>query len=149
MSRNPRLAVHAIRLLPAIAGRRNLISEAVSATFSSEGAIITGEINIIFLDRRAMLRLNKRYLNHSHDTDVIAFRYDSDLPKGAETPFGDIYISAYKARLQAKELGHPLLQEVLTLAVHGALHLLGYDDATPAQKARMFKKQDAVLAELL
>ena len=139
------IGVSALSLLPSSARRRKLIEKAVLATFRSEKRRVPGEISVIFMDRAKMRRLNKQYLDHTHDTDVIAFNYDADVP-GA--PFGDIYISAFQARRQAKELGHPVLKEVLTLVVHGTLHLLGYDDATPRQKAVMFRKQDAVLSRL-
>jgi len=143
--RKSSLAVSALSLLPESARRRNLIEKAVLETFRLEKSKIPGDISVVFLDRARMKSLNKRFLNHSHDTDVIAFNYDQDFP-GA--PFGDIYISAYQARRQAEEMGHPILKEVLTLVIHGTLHLLGYDDATPRQKAVMFKKQDVLLARL-
>lgn len=145
-------------LLPASARKPRLIAEACRKTLRREhardraprrgsaasksrrAAAGEGEINIILLDRKAMRRMNKEFLGHDYDTDVIAFNHDS--PEA----FGDVYISAYKARAQAKELGHPVLREVLTLAVHGTLHLLGYDDDTPSRKARMFRKQDEMLA---
>ena len=95
-----------------------------------------------------MRELNEQFLGHSHDTDVIAFRYDSAPPKGDEAPFGDVFISAYQAGVQAKQLGHPVLTEALTLVVHGTLHLLGYGDATPRQKTLMFSKQSRCLAAL-
>lgn len=143
--RRSSLAVSAISLLPESARRRSLIEKAVLATFRAEKRTLPGEMNVVFLNRAAMKSLNKEFLNHSHDTDVIAFNYDAAVP-GA--PFGDVYVSAYQARLQAKAIGHPVLREVLTLVIHGTLHLLGYDDATPRQKALMFKKQDAILARL-
>lgn len=142
------IGVSGLSLLPESARRRNLIKRAVRRTLHAEKAVAPGDINIIFVDRKKMLSLNKRFLNRSHDTDVIAFNYNYDFPKGAHAPFGDVFISSHQARLQAAQLGHSVLQEVLTLAIHGTLHLLGYDDATPRQKALMFKKQDQCLAAL-
>lgn len=92
-----------------------------------------------------MRALNKKYLNHGHDTDVIAFNYPPNPGSGPEEPFGDVFISAFMARRQAKELRHEVLKEVLTLAAHGCLHLIGYDDATPKKKAAMFRLQEAVV----
>jgi len=89
-----------------------------------------------------MLSLNKKFLNHSHDTDVIAFAYQEN------DAFGDVFISAFQARRQARALKHSPLKEVLTLAVHGCLHLIGYDDRRPGDKAAMFRRQDAVLKSL-
>lgn len=95
-----------------------------------------------------MRALNKRHLNHGHDTDVIAFNHDAPPVKIADLPFGDIYVSAYQARAQAADMGHSVLVEVLTLVVHGTLHLLGYDDSTAKKKAVMFRRQDLVLSSV-
>lgn len=131
-------------LLPASARKPAAIQKVCLAALRAEKCRAQGELNVIFLDRAAMRKMNRRYLDHGHDTDVIAFRYD-DQESDGDRPFGDVYISAYQARRQAKELGHPVLDEVLTLAVHGTLHLLGYDDATPAQRRKMFGRQEQIL----
>lgn len=102
-----------------------------------------GEINVIFTTNPDIRRINRRFLRHDRSTDVIAFAYDE------ESSFGDIYISVDQARRQAKELGHSLLEELLTLAVHGMLHLLGYDDHAPRARARMFMRQTRVVKSLL
>lgn len=93
--------------------------------------------------------MNREFLGHDRDTDVIAFEHDGPpgMPAG-ERPVGDIYISSWMAVRQAKDLGHGVLHEALTLAVHGALHLLGHDDRSPRAKARMFRVQDRVLEGL-
>ena len=141
------IGIAALELLPASARRRALIEKAVKLTLRSEKAKVPGYINIVFVDRKKMLSLNKQFLHHTHDTDVIAFNYDG-APEGADAPFGDVFVSAYQVRLQAEQLGHSPLEEALTLVVHGTLHLLGYDDATPKQKAVMFKKQSSILEEI-
>lgn len=132
--------------LPPAARRTGLVKKACQSVFEREGVAAEGELNVVFVDRKRMLELNKKYLDHSHDTDVIAFNFDADAC--GET-FGDVYVSTFQARRQAAELGHSLLREVLTLVVHGTLHLIGYDDATPRQRAAMFRKQDELLGPLL
>jgi probable rRNA maturation factor len=130
------IKVHNLSLLPASARKPRSIAAIVKKTLGKK----KGDVNVVILDRADMKRMNKRYLAHSHDTDVIAFNYD-------EPPaLGDVYISAWAARKQAVDLGHPVLREVLTLAVHGSLHLLGYDDHRPKDRAKMFRRQDAILA---
>lgn len=141
------ISVSGAAMLPASARKPALIKRAVASALKSERAKVAGELNVIFVDRKRMLQLNKQFLSHAWDTDVIAFNYDG-APEGADAPFGDVFVSAYQARKQAEALGHSVLEEVLTLVVHGTLHLLGYDDATKKQKAAMFKKQDAILARL-
>lgn len=130
------IRIHNLSLLPASARKPRSIAAMVKRTLGAR----KGDVNVVILGRAAMKRMNKRYLAHSHDTDVIAFNY-ADPPA-----FGDVYISAWAARKQAAELGHPVLREVLTLAVHGSLHLLGYDDRRPKDRAKMFRRQDAILA---
>ncbi len=132
--------------LPSSARKPRKITGICRRILKEEKADKPGEINIVFLERAAMRALNKRYLGKTHDTDVIAFSYPADpSPLPGERPFGDIFISAYKARAQAAALGHPVLTEVLILVAHGILHLLGYDDSTPRQKSVMFKKQKRVV----
>ncbi len=131
-------------LLPASARRPAAIRKAVRSALKLEKAAAAGELNVIFLDRGRMREMNRMFLSRGHDTDVIAFRYDPDR-RNPEAPFGDVYISAYMARRQAKQLKHSVLREVLTLAVHGTLHLLGYDDHTLRERRTMFKRQDQIL----
>ncbi|MBI5631483.1 MAG: rRNA maturation RNase YbeY [Elusimicrobia bacterium] len=133
-------------LLPASARKPRLLRKACLAALKSEKFRGSGEISIILTDRKKMLALNETFLRHDHDTDVIAFNYDP--PNSPREPFGDVYISVPQARAQASELGHPLLQEILTLIIHGTLHLLGHEDSTPRKKARMFARQDRILSSL-
>jgi len=136
------------RLAPP-ARRPGLLKGACRRALRSERADGPGEISIVFLGRRGMRELNKRYLRHDYDTDVIAFRYPAlSGAAGKDLPFGDIFVSAVQAGVQAKELGRPLLAEILTLILHGTLHLLGYEDSTPRKRARMFSRQEALLRAL-
>lgn len=136
-------------LLPASARKPALLKKACLKTLECEGAHGRGELNIVFLDRRRMRELNKRYLGHGHDTDVIAFSYPPAKAKEREDPpFGDVFVSATQARVQAGQLGHPVLDEILTLIIHGTLHLLGYEDSTPKKKAGMFRRQERLLSSM-
>jgi probable rRNA maturation factor len=121
----------------------------VRACFTLERSKAKGELAIVIVSRARMLQLNKMYLGHDWDTDVISFTHDmvAGIPPG-DLPFGDVYISAYLARKQAAEHGHSVRREALTLAAHGTLHLLGHDDSSAALKARMFRRQEQVLAAL-
>jgi probable rRNA maturation factor len=141
--------VEGLGLLPRAARKPALIAAAVRRAFALEKSRRRGEVAVVFVPRAEMLALNRRYLGHETDTDVITFPHERvpGVP-AAEAPVGDILISAWMAARSAKELGHPVLREALTLAVHGALHLLGHDDHAPRAKARMFRRQDEVLAAL-
>ena len=143
------VGVSGLASLPRAARRRALIAAAVRTAFALEGSKRRGDVGVIFVSRAEMRSLNRQYLGHDTDTDVITFEHDRfpGVP-ASEQPIGDIFISAWMAARSAKELGHTPLRETLTLAAHGALHLLGHDDHTPRAKARMFRRQDEVLAAL-
>jgi probable rRNA maturation factor len=137
--------------LPAQARRVALYRKAVRLAFASsqKSARIRGEINVVFLGRAAMLRMNRHYLGHDYDTDVIAFAHDApQAPVSGDYPIGDIFVSTWMTRKQAGELGHTIAVESATLVVHGALHLVGHDDLRPAAKARMFKVQARIVSAL-
>ncbi|PCI40100.1 MAG: rRNA maturation RNase YbeY [Elusimicrobia bacterium] len=111
-----------------------------------------GEICLILLNDRKIQTLNKQHLGHDYPTDVISFSYPNAIPgvvRQADQPFGDVYLGLGVAKRQARELGHPLFYELITLSVHGSLHLIGYDDRKPADKKRMFARQDRLVKRLL
>lgn len=141
--------VSGLSALPRAARKRARIAAAVRAAFALERSRRRGDVGVIFVSRAEMRSLNRQYLGHESDTDVITFEHDRfpGVP-AAEQPIGDIFISGWMAARSAKELGHSPLREALTLAAHGALHLLGHDDHDPRAKARMFRRQDEVLAAL-
>lgn len=137
--------------------KRVLIRDGVLAALGDKSRG-DGELCLILVNDEEIQRINKKFLGHDYKTDVIAFPYENDgsppsghfpSPRGRESGFGDIYIGLDVARRQAGELGHDLFQELLTLAVHGALHLVGYDDHNPADKKKMFVRQEAVVKRML
>ena len=95
---------------------------------------------------------NRRYRGLDEPTDVLAFaaqEQPSDqrfvAPPGTEQWLGDIVISLQRARAQASAAGHPVGDEVRLLAVHGLLHLLGYDHAEAAEERRMTELTNRIL----
>ncbi len=146
-----KIIISGMASLPETARKGFLYRKAVRLAFatSRKASVQRGEVNVVFLGRAEMLRMNRHYLGHDYDTDVITFEHE--LPpgiSGADAPIGDIFISSWMTRRQAKEQGHAVEIEAATLAAHGALHLLGHDDHRPAAKARMFKLQDRIVASL-
>ena len=129
--------------LPASARRATLIRRACRLALPGR----RGELGVRFTTRGGMLKLNRQFLGHDYDTDVIAFPYDAP-PGVPSAEIGDVCVSAFLARRQAAEQGHPVLTEILTLVLHGCLHLAGLDDSTPRQQAAMFKRQDTLLKRL-
>jgi len=98
-------------------------------------------VNIIFVDNDYIIDLNKRYFSRNTPTDVISFIIEDE--KECE---GEIYISVEQAKLQARDYDVAVGNELLRLVAHGVYHLLGYEDATPEQKATMTSLEDQALA---
>ena len=107
------------------------------------------EFNVIIIDNKFIHELNKKYRNIDRETDVISFALEDDklFPKIDEKILGDIYISIDKARTQAIEYGHSFKREICFLAVHGFLHLNGYDHIKKDEEKIMFDLQEEILNE--
>ena len=96
---------------------------------------------------------NRRYRGLDEPTDVLAFAAREEptdprfmAPPGTQDWLGDIVISMPRAREQAREAGHPIDDEVRLLAVHGLLHLVGYDHAEPEEEIVMTALSNRILA---
>lgn len=107
------------------------------------------EFNVIITDNEYIHKLNKEYRNIDRETDVITFALEDDkiFPKLENRVLGDIYISVDKAHSQAIEYGHSFKREICFLAVHGFLHLLGYDHILKEDEKIMFSLQEEILNE--
>ena len=105
--------------------------------------------NVIIVDNDYIHKLNKEYRNIDRETDVITFALEDDKTFNPEIRIlGDVYISIDKAKSQSVEYGHSLLRELSFLAVHGMLHLLGYDHMEKKDEEVMFKLQEEILDEM-
>ena len=131
-----------------------------------EGAEIA-ELNYIFCSDNYLLALNKKHLNHDTLTDIITF--DNSAPRspslfqGGQSPVdfepagadvseglgqgvvGDIFISIERITENAATYNVSFEKELHRVMVHGLLHLLGYKDKKPADKAQMTGKEDYYL----
>jgi len=95
------------------------------------------ELGVYLVNPRKMADLNEKFLGHEGPTDVITFDY------GDTTMLhGEIFICAAVARAQAKEFSTTPQQEIVRYLVHGMLHLRGYDDRTPAKRAKMKRAEE-------
>lgn len=98
------------------------------------------ELNIVFVSDRDIRKLNRRYLSHDANTDVISFRLDE-----AERIEGEVYVSLDQAARQAKVYGVRVKDEIRRLVIHGILHLVGYRDDTMKKKEQMHSLEDKYL----
>ena len=105
-------------------------------------------VGLVVLDDPAIRRLNRRFLGHDCATDVIAFNLQPGTrDSGPAAPWGEVYVSATTARREAKARGIDPAEELLRYAIHGMLHLFGYDDHRPADRRRMWARQEALVRE--
>jgi len=100
-----------------------------------------GTINFIFCSDLYLRKMNRQYLSHDYNTDIITF--DTSMDKVIS---GDIYISIDRIRHNAKEYSVSFDDELHRVIIHGVLHLLGYDDADAAGKSKMKKLEDKNLS---
>jgi probable rRNA maturation factor len=98
-------------------------------------------MQIIFVTQEEIHRLNLAYRKIDKPTDVLSFVNDDESDKS----LGDIFISIEQAKKQAEDLGHSFEREIGFLAVHGYLHLKGYDHHTPSEEEVMTKMQEDIL----
>ncbi|MEP6527985.1 MAG: rRNA maturation RNase YbeY [Nocardioidaceae bacterium] len=110
------------------------------------------EMAVKFVDMDEMSRLNELWMDKQGPTDVLAFPIDELRPghAGSDPPdgvVGDVVLAPEVAAKQAADAGHTAVDEMHLLAVHGILHLLGYDHAEPTQHREMFGLQARLLAE--
>lgn len=105
--------------------------------------------NIIIVDNDKIKELNRDYRNKDQETDVITFALEDNdtIINDSVRMLGDIYISIDKAISQALSYNHSLKRELCFLAVHGVLHLLGYDHMNENEERIMFAKQEKYLTD--
>ena len=138
-----------------------LVKKAVAAVLRAEGIEPPCHVDVLLTDDGGIHAINLTHRGVDAPTDVLSFPLN-ELTPGAFDPegceldhdtgeilLGDMVISIPRCQAQAAEYGHGYRREVMYLAVHSTLHLLGYDhlDEGP-QKARMRTREEAVMADL-
>ena len=139
-----------------------LLEKVIPAALAAEGVGFPWEVDVLFTDDEGIRTINREQRGVDAPTDVLSFPMfdltagtpptldDVEVDPGTGlVPLGDMVISMEHVAAQAREYGHSKRRELAYLAVHSALHLLGYDhlDEGP-QKARMRAREEAILEEL-
>ena len=108
------------------------------------------ELSLLLTDDAEICQLNKTYRDRDHATDVLSFPQDEDaVNESGDTLLGDVVISVETAARQAEEHHLSFNEELILLAIHGILHLLGYDHERSPQDARIMKDKTQVIFETL
>jgi probable rRNA maturation factor len=124
----------------------DLLSTGLGRVLDLEG-VEAAEISVTFLEDAAIQALNQEYLGRDRPTDVIAF----SLHDPGDPPLGDVYVGYDQASRQARALRIPLQEELLRLAIHGVLHVLGHShpEGTGREKSPMYIRQEELLKGIL
>lgn len=131
----------------------NQIEKVLAAAAEIE-ALPDVSVAVTIVDNERIQEVNKVYRQKDMSTDVLSFPLFAHREEMAKEDWeetielGDILISLPTAEEQAKEYGHSLLREISFLAVHGFLHLIGYDHETKEEEEVMFSRQEEVLSKL-
>jgi probable rRNA maturation factor len=141
-----------VRIADGLAGRtdavpdavtlRRLLARAVRAALRQQ-QVRDAEISVALLNDAEVLDMNDRFLGHAEVTDVISFALYDD----GEMPVGDIYIGFEQAERQAERAGVDSREELVRLAVHGTLHVLGHEhpDGADRVESAMWRLQEEIV----
>ena len=105
------------------------------------------EISLTFVGVQEMEELHIKWMDEPGPTDVLSFPMDLPENRGDVVTLGDIVIAPAVAEKQALTAGHSTESEIYILAVHGLLHILGYDHADPDEEKVMFSLQEKIVKE--
>lgn len=119
------------------------IDRAVKLVLADAG-VTSGDVSVAVVDDATIWRLNREYLEHDYPTDVLSFLLSRE---GARLE-GEIIVSVDTAARESVEHALPADDELLLYVVHGALHLVGFEDSTDDQRHQMRQCEREVLSQL-
>jgi len=127
---------------------KSILVKAVQIVFN-QLKIDKGTIYLHLLSDKGIQKYNKEYLFRNSPTDVIAFSLlEGEFCEYSGGLLGDIMISVEQALAYSETLSHSFEYELAFLAVHGALHIIGYDDSTTPGRSRMIEIAKEILTLL-
>jgi probable rRNA maturation factor len=106
------------------------------------------ELCLVLVGNAAIRKLNAKFRKKDYPTDVLSFPAGDELPTGVQL-LGDVVISVEKAKKQAKERRRTLNEEMVTLLIHGIVHLLGYDHERSPKDARIMGRLEKKIYKAL
>ncbi len=102
-----------------------------------ENAPFGSQVAVVLCDDADIASYHERFMSIPGPTDVISW--------AADAPLGDVMVSCETARRQAAAYGNSWEREVCVLAVHGTLHLIGWNDHSPTERHEMQARVDAII----
>lgn len=120
--------------------KKNALKQLIEFLFKNEKKTLN-QLTYVFCSDEYLLNINRSFLQHDYYTDIISF----DLSEQPNQIIGEIYVSLDRIKDNAAQLNTTFQEETLRVLFHGALHLCGYKDKTPAQIKKMRKKEEQYL----
>lgn len=125
------------------------LREVIRHVLDAEGATLL-HLSVVLSDHDTVRRLNRSYLEHDYNTDVLSFSLrDGPDPAGldadANAVEGEIYVDLDTAAERHADFDTSFAHEAYRYVIHGVLHLVGYDDATTSAQETMREKEDQYL----
>src|SRR4030065_838010 len=127
---------------------KSILLHAAQLTLDLENTSPGSEMSVVIGDDSLLKRLNYKFRQLNTTTDVLSFPSSEPDPDTNLIYLGDVVISLPRAQEQANSDGHPLVDELQLLVVHGTLHLIGYDHLERTNKKKMQDAQDFFLTPL-
>ncbi len=132
------------------------LRKVVEQTLAMEGVSAGVELGLVITDDETIRQLNLRYRGKDEATDVLCFALHEPSaeatfinPPDGLLHLGEVILCYPQAAIQAEEHHHPLERELALLAIHGVLHLLGYDDVEPQEGRRMRAREEEILNRVM
>jgi len=125
------------------------LRQLIRHVLAAEAATLV-HLSVVLAGHDTVRRLNREYLDHDYNTDVLSFslRAGPDSPDAEDDGVeGEVYVDLDTAAERHEEFDTSFEREAYRYVVHGVLHLVGYDDATESGQATMRRKEDQYLDE--
>jgi probable rRNA maturation factor len=130
-------------------GAEEIVRRAIVQAAAVEGsAALTAEVSVLLCDDAVIAALNARWRGRDEPTNVLSFPAPPAGDPAAPAHLGDIAIACETVIREARDQDLPVAQHLAHLAVHGFLHLLGYDHVTDGEAERMERLEREILASL-
>ena len=107
----------------------------------------TGNVSLIFVDKKEIKKIHRKFMNIDSETDVISFEYDCENYILDDSIIGDIFVSVDAALEYAKLNDITFNEELLRYVIHGILHCIGYNDSNTKPRKKMLKKQEEYVSQ--
>lgn len=139
--RNTQVSINFFLQTPCRLDNKKLLKETITVLLNSEKPNHYWDINVIFCSKDYLLTLNKTYLDHNFETDILTF----ELTASKKTTVAELYISVEAIRENARINKVLRKEELYRVIFHGTLHLCNYNDKLPEEINIMRKKEDKYL----